>query len=393
MIASHRGGITPHRRGFLGGLCSCAMLSLAGCVTQHGTEPPLTSGYKPVSSTDEGGLWHVMNRVENDIKRSRHLIRNPAWDAYLRDIMTRLSADFSNDMRIYLMRTPYFNATMAPNGMMQVWTGLLLRVDNEAELAAVLGHEMGHYMQRHSLAKLRDARARSDFATLLSVGLGAAGSLAGMAVMAGHFAFNREQEREADDIGLRLMTQAGYTPIAASEVWQQLSEEQKVDPNPKNESVMFATHPSNDERMNTLRTKAEESGAKGEAFAERYRERIRGIRFMLLEDELRLRQYERSLVLLQRLQKEAPGDGELIYFEAEAYRLRDKDGDRTLAETTYERALLAPDAPPQAWRSLGLVQRRDGRQEAAQQSFRKYLDLRPDAEDRAIILSYMEKSA
>lgn len=393
MIASHRSGIMPHRRGFLGGMCSCAMLSLAGCVTQHGAEPPLTTGYKPASSTDEGGLWHVMNRVENDIKRSRHLIRDPAWDAYLRDIMTRLSADFSNDMRIYLMRTPYFNATMAPNGMMQVWTGLLLRVDNEAELAAVLGHEMGHYMQRHSLAKLRDARARSEFATLLSVGLGAVGSVAGMAMMAGHFAFNRDQEREADDIGLRLMTQAGYTPIAASEVWQQLSEEQKADPNPKNESVMFATHPSNDERMNTLRTKAEESGVKGEAFAERYRERIRGIRFMLLEDELRLRQYERSLVLLQRLQKEAPGDGELIYFEAETYRLRDKDGDRTLAETTYERALQATDAPPQAWRSLGLVQRRDGRQEAAQQSFKKYLDLRPDAEDRAIILSYMEKSA
>jgi hypothetical protein len=161
MIASHRGGITSHRRGFLGGLCSCAMLSLAGCVAQHGAEPPLTTGYRPASSTDEGGLWHVMNRVENDTKRSRHLIRDPAWDAYLRDIMTRLSADFSNDMRIYLMRTPYFNATMAPNGMMQVWTGLLLRVDNEAELAAILGHEMGHYMQRHSLAKLRDARARS----------------------------------------------------------------------------------------------------------------------------------------------------------------------------------------------------------------------------------------
>lgn len=393
MITSHRDVAAPHRRGFLGGLCSCAMLGLAACTTTPSNEPPLTSGYKPVASTDEGGLWHVMDRVEGEIKRSRHLIQDPAWNAYLRDIVTRLSTDFSNDLRIYVMRTPYFNATMAPNGMMQVWTGLLLRVDNEAELAAVLGHEMGHYMQRHSLAKMRDIRARSDVASFLAAGLGGIGGLAGMAVMAGRFAFSREQEREADDIGLNLMARAGYTPIAASEVWQQLSEEQKVDPNPKNESIMFATHPSNDERMNTLRTKAEESGVKGEAYAERYRERIRGIRSMLLEDELRLRQYERSLVLLQRLQKETPGDGELIYFEAEAYRLRDKDGDRTLAETTYERALLAPDAPPQAWRSLGLVQRRDGRQEAAQQSFKKYLELRPDAEDRAIILSYMEKSA
>ena len=55
-----------------------------------------------------------------------------------------------------LVRTPYFNASMAPNGMMQVWSGLLLRVDNEAQLAAVLGHEIGHYLARHSVERLRD---------------------------------------------------------------------------------------------------------------------------------------------------------------------------------------------------------------------------------------------
>lgn len=387
------GSVVPHRRAFLGGLCSCAMLGLAGCVTTPGNEPPMASGYRPLSSSDEGGLWHVMDKVEGDIKRSRHLIRDPEWNAYLREIMMRLSADFSNDMRIYMMRTPHFNATMAPNGMMQVWTGLLVRVDNEAELAAVLGHEMGHYMQRHSLAKLRDARARADVATFLGLGLGAAGSLAGMAIMAGHFSFNRDQEREADTIGLDLMTRAGYSPISASEVWQQLIEEQKADPNPKNDGVMFATHPSNDERMNTLKAKANESGVQGQSYAERYREKMKSIRFMLLEDELRLRQYERSLVLLQRLQKEMPGDGELIYFEAEAYRLRDKDEDRKTAEAAYERALLAQNAPPQTWRSLGLVQYRDGRRDVATKSFQKYLELRPDAEDRAIIVSYMEKSA
>lgn len=385
-------GVVPHRRAFLGGLCSCSLLGLAGCVTP-GNEPPMTSGYRPNTSTDEGGLWHLMDRVESDTKKSRHLIRDEQWQAYLRDIVNRLSADMSSDMRIYLMRTPHFNASMAPNGMMQVWTGLLLRVDNEAELAAVLGHEMGHYMQRHSLAKLRDARARSDVASFLGLGLGAVGGLAGLAIMAGHFSFSREQEREADDIGLRLMARAGYAPLAASEVWQQIMEEAKADPNPKNESVMFATHPSNDERMTTLKAKAAETGVQGETYAERYREKIRGIRFMLLEDEVRLRQYERSLQLLQRLQTETPGDGELIYFEAEVYRLRAGQDDIKTAEATYERAVLAQNAPPQAWRSLGLIQRRDGRHEAASQSFRKYLDLRPDAEDRTIIASYMEKSA
>lgn len=388
--------IAPHRRSVLGGLCSCAFLGLTACnTTQGGNEPPMTSGYRPSINTDEGGLWHVMDKAESEVKRSRRLIQDEAWQAYLRDITGRLSAEFSNDMRIYLMRTPYFNALVAPNGMMQIWSGLLLRVDNEAELAAVLGHEMGHYMQRHSLAKFRDARAKSDAAAILTAGLGAIGGLAGLALMAGHMSFSRDQEREADEIGLRLMARAGYTPISASEVWQQLIDEQKADPNPKkdSENVLFATHPSSEERMNTLKAKATEMGAHGDAHAERYREKLKRIRFMLLEDELRLRQYERSLVLLQRLQKESPGDGELIYFEAEAYRLRNGQNDLKTAEETYERAVLASSPPPEAWRSLGLIQRRDNRHDEAAQSFRKYLDLRPNADDRAIILSYMEKSA
>src|SRR3546814_3527175 len=81
--------------------------------------------------------------------------------AYLVEVMQRLSRDFSSDMRVYLMRTPYFNASMAPNGMMTVWSGLLLRVNDEAQLAAILGHEMGHYMQRHTLARMRDIDRKS----------------------------------------------------------------------------------------------------------------------------------------------------------------------------------------------------------------------------------------
>src|SRR3546814_5968134 len=81
--------------------------------------------------------------------------------AYLVEFMQRLSRHFSSDMRVYLMRTPYFNASMAPNGMMTVWSGLLLRVNDEAQLAAILGHEMGHYMQRHTLARMRDMRSKA----------------------------------------------------------------------------------------------------------------------------------------------------------------------------------------------------------------------------------------
>ena len=62
------------------------------------------------------------------------------------------------------MNRPAFNASIAANGYMEVWSGLLLRVDDEAQLAFVLGHEIGHYRERHSVALMRTLRGRANAA-------------------------------------------------------------------------------------------------------------------------------------------------------------------------------------------------------------------------------------
>ena len=108
-------------------------------------------------ASDEGGYgpsWTGRNRL----RRSPFNLRDPKLRSYVQDIACRLGAGHCPDIRVHLVRTPYFNASMAPNGMMQVWSGLLLRVDNEAQLAAVLGHEIGHYLARHSVERLRDVK-------------------------------------------------------------------------------------------------------------------------------------------------------------------------------------------------------------------------------------------
>ncbi|WP_428246080.1 M48 family metalloprotease [Ferrovibrio sp.] len=389
--------MTNHsRRYVLRGLCACSLTGLAACNATTGNEAPMVSGYRPASNTDEAGLWLSVEKAEREAQRSRYRMRDAEWNQYLEDIIARLSPEFRNDMRVYLIRTPHFNASMYPNGMMQVWSGLLLRVKNEAQLAAVIGHEIGHYVHKHSLARLRDLRARADFSVFLSMGLaaagvGAMGNLTNLILIAGNFAYSREHEREADRYGIDAMARAGYQPMAASEVWQQMIEETEADKNYKGQSLLFASHPASQERMDTLKTRANELGNKGDDFASRYRDHVRQIRFMMLEDELRLRQYDRSLVLLRRLQKEQPNDGELIFFEAEVYRLRQESKDTTQAEETYQRAIAAENPPPEAWRALGLLQRRRRQHEEAANSFRKYLELRPDAEDRVIITSYLEK--
>lgn len=156
---------------------------------------------------------------------------------------------------------------MAPNGMMQVWTGLLLRVENEAQRAAVLGHEIGHYLQRHSIERLRDAQSKSAFATLM-VPLGLLGMVRQLGALASLQAFSREHEREADRIGIALMRAQKLDLHEAVRVWSNLRAELSVGPggDPDKRSVMLATHPGIEERQTQLEALAEGSaGDKGEA--------------------------------------------------------------------------------------------------------------------------------
>jgi predicted Zn-dependent protease len=381
------------RRHFVGGCSACA--ALAGCVTD-GTRPaPVTPGYRPSAATDEGGLWQQMDKAEAETKRSRFLVRDAELNAYVRDIACRLAGNHCSDIRVYITRTPAFNATMAPNGMMTVWTGLLLRTQNEAQLAAVLGHEIGHYVNRHSIQNFRNRRDTADFAAFLSIGLagtgvGFVGSMVQFAALASIFAFNRDQEREADDVGFKLMTDAGYRPIEASQVWEQLIEEHAAAERPRERDIFFATHPAPEERAETLRKKAAGQQNAGNAFEERYRAQLRKFRTTLLEDELRLRQYGQTLKLFEMLAREGVQDAELAYFTGEVYRLRNADGDASKALEQYERALAMADAPPEAYRGRGLVHMRAGDQVRADESFRHYLKLKPDADDRAIIRSYVQ---
>lgn len=223
------------RRHFTGCLCCSAAALLAGCTTTGGDSPQslaptIQPGHRP-AAPDEANMWYVMERTESHLKQSPFLVRDPELNTYVHDIACRLAGNYCPDLRVYILRTPYFNASMAPNGMMQVWSGLLVRCRNEAQLAAILGHEIGHYVRQHSLQKFRDVRAKSDLAVFLSLGMAAAGvgafaPLAQLALVASIYSFSRDQEREADAFGIKVMADAGYAPIEASRVWEQIVKEQ-----------------------------------------------------------------------------------------------------------------------------------------------------------------------
>src|SRR5688500_173108 len=129
---------------------------------------PSVAGYRPQGKLEEG-LWFEMDEQERLLKQSKFLVTDPALNDYVRGVLCRTVGDERcKATRLYLVRTPYFNASMAPNGTTIVYTGLLLRMRDEAQLAAVLGHEFTHFEQRHTLRLFKDIRAKTDALSWLS---------------------------------------------------------------------------------------------------------------------------------------------------------------------------------------------------------------------------------
>lgn len=343
---------------------------------------------RPAIDTDEGGLWSLMDREESRMRRSPFVNKDAQLNAYLQDLACRLGGEHCPDIRVYVVRTPLFNATMAPNGMMQVWSGLLLRMDNEAQLAAVLGHEIGHYYERHTVERLRDMRSRAAFAQFIGM-FGLVGAIGQLGVLAGAFGFSRDQETRADRIGVELMRRAGYDCREAASVWDNLTGELKITGGEEagKKSPMFATHPPTLTRRDELLRLAGASG--GHTNEAEFQSAVAPHRMAWLQDEVRRGQYEESLVLFDRMLKRRPEDAQMLYARAEALRLRSEKGDFQAAVADLERAVLMPSAPAESFRSLGLLRRQTADVPAAVHAFEKYLEASPQAADAGLIKSYL----
>jgi predicted Zn-dependent protease len=383
-------------RSFRGAVLIPLMLLLPACAAAPG---PAAPGHRPADqASDEAGLWQQMDRFEQQLADSPARVRDPALEGYLRELTCKVAAEYCADLRVYLLNAPYFNASMAPNGVMLVWTGLLLRVEDEAQLAFVLGHELAHFRHRDTLLRWRRIKSTEGVLASLSVVggafgagiVGVAGALSGYAAL---FAYGREQERAADAFGIVQMQRAGYDPLAPADLWQALLAEEAARDKALLSGV-FATHPATAERVASLREMARGlDGAGAERGRERYQQLIRNWRADWLEDELGRRHYAQSEVLLLRL-REMPEYGLLAeYFLAELYRLRQQPGDVERALASFDRAAAAAAELPPSWtRQRAQVRLRLGDRAGAAADFRRYLDEVVDAPDRALIEQLIEQA-
>lgn len=383
---------------FLATLASASLLAPAANAATNSAAPiawaQVPADYQPDPATDEGGLWMMSGNAEAQIRTSPLLVNDAALNAYLHKIVCKLAAAYCGAIRIYVLDIPHVNAVMAPNGMLQVWTGFLLRAQNEAQIAFVLGHEISHYLLRHTIAQYRRLRDQSGAVAVVGALTGGIGSLAGLGLRDSANAFSREEERQADARGFELATAAGYDPAQSVALWQEELDDEAAMPKGSDFKELAASHPATTERLAAMKAMAATAApqrAHWETGTDSYEAVTQPFRAQWLAENLALAHFDQSLVLLQTLLKAEPRSAALQYYLGEAYRRRNADGDAARALAAYHDAIADGGAPGEAWRGLGLVSLKSGDKTSARTALEKYLAAAPAADDRAMIEFYLSQ--
>lgn len=370
--------------------------------------PTYTPAYEP-KSVDERGLWMQADERERMLRDSPLRINDGKLEAYLQGILCKtVGNDRCKGVRIYAMEVPAFNATMMPNGAMEVWSGLLLRVRDEGELASVLGHEFAHFELRHGLTGFKARRSATDAmawigalsAVAANVSYGYSSNAGNLNVMlAGSiFRFDRDQETEADMMGLKYLSVSGYPASSSSEVWQSLMAEsdasaagRKQKPSRQRySSGFFDTHPTHLARASYLAKAAEGLPAGGDAGATSYQQAIAPYLPRFLDAQVKLNDFGGSSYVLDNIGKRSGSSADLLFARAELHRARGYPRDLQTASDLYRQAVAAGHTAPELQRNLGLALIRNGESTEGRKALTEYLRLKPDASDAKAIASLIE---
>ena len=405
---------------------------LAGCASTK--VPPIGAGRPFQLEADERRIWADAEKEEAKLERSGKVYDDPLLEEYLARIGDRLLPDEVKQaggpgFRFTVFRDPSLNAFAMPNGRVYVHTGLLARVENEAQLATVLGHELTHVTNRDALRFQRDATnkmiALNVLAIAASIGVAVAagkqaerGNVVGAAVLsqtanvivglglqlaalAAINGYGRDMERQADEEGLARMVKAGYDPKQAPRVYQLLKKD-GGDPG-RLENFFFGNHPRLDERIETT----------GALLASRYAAQAQApdrivdtpefslrMRTVVRENaalDIRAGRFNLAKAQLDRVVAITPRDPVAHLYYGDLYRIQsqrakalvDKESLVRRAIDEYTEAARLDPAYPDPFRQLGFLHYQQEERDRAREAFQTYLRLKPDALDARRIKEYL----
>ena len=361
--------------------------------------PPYAGVYQP-RGVDEIGMWREDDEQERVLANSPLVIRDEALTAYVKSVLcAAVGSDRCKATRIYILREPSFNATMVANGTMRVYSGLLLRVRSEAELAAVLGHEFGHFEKRHGLQGFKARRTGSDFLAWGAVLASMSNSYdvhrsfndLQFSVYGSFFRFNRNQEREADLVSIGYLNTSPLRPQAAARVWKNLMAEFQASAvsrglkKPRFDGIAFtATHPPEAERAAYLGELAAPEGDGRDEGAKTYKLALAKWLPVFLDDQIKINDFGGSEYLINTLAEDG-WTAPLWLARGELFRARGAPRDLAHAADFYSKAIALDPELPEAHRGLGLSLIKTGRTTEGQEAIERYLHLKPGASDAAMI--------
>lgn len=374
------------------------LLAAAGCATT--TLPPVTTGvFAP--EPDERRMWAQAEEAQRKLHASGALYEDPELEAYLNAVARRLHAAevfAAIPFTVRVLSNPLPNASAAPNGAIYIHSGLLARMDNEAQLATLLGHEMTHATHRHAVTDFRQTKNKTAFLATLNTTVGAVPFVGGIASLAGAVGtgaaisgYSRDQEREADREGLALMVRAGYDPREAPKLFYELKREKEEEGIA--ESFFYASHPRIQERIDTYETlvRTEFAGRGGVTNADVFRRKTHRLVVHNAQLDLKAGRFAQAQRAAAKAVAVRPADARGHFLLGEVFRQKGSEGDAARAVEAYRKAISLDGSYADPQKGLGMVHYKRGEKPLCRKAFQSYLSLAPRAADRPYVEEFLKQ--
>ena len=207
--------------------------------------------YMSDSQLDQMGL-----QAFDNLKAEKPQSTNSSYNEFVICIAEAITHETGGNWEVVVFEDDSLNAFALPGNKIGVHTGLIKLVDNQDQLAAVIGHEVGHVLARHSNERMSQETAVNQGVALVSAVSNPTSPLGQLAISSLGIGaqygiilpFSRTHESEADIIGLDLMAKAGFDPRQSINLWQKMDQAGKG----QQPTEFMSTHPSHDTRIQEL---------------------------------------------------------------------------------------------------------------------------------------------
>jgi len=334
--------------------------------------PHLAKKKQLIAKQEEARARATARKIQSILERNGSIYSNPKITAYLQSVMNKLYPKYKGRMNVKILKFTNLNAFALANGTIYFNLGLIARLENEAQLATVLGHEGAHYVYKHLLKR----RLKIKAATL-------AGSNRTTI-----YGYTRALERSADRHAFMRLRKAGYDTSEAYKVFEHLLDE--VTLLRVHKPGLVRLHPKLVDRITSFKKLHAKFGNKAGLLRNgHYNKRMRKVKIADLEANLAAGNYKSVILILERprLNKDYPKF--YRYYLGEAYRLRGQSDDYSKAAESYLQSTRnAPQFSP-AYNALGIYYLKQVKLRKARQYFRQYLKLNPQGKHAAYANHYI----